>query len=147
MVHMPGHSFYRVGDYAQAEHWFAASTAVDESYMRGQKVDVDNDWNYVHNLMYGIANLMEEGRLGQATTLSGKLSGARGELTETLYLGSPRDGFARLDAKLPVALRTGDWAGVLNRLGGNKPQDRLEDLKLLAGQLKEFATEMQAGQT
>ena len=29
MVHMPGHIFYRVGDYAQAEHWFAESTAVD----------------------------------------------------------------------------------------------------------------------
>ncbi len=146
MVHMPGHIFYRVGDYAQAEHWFAASTAVDESYMREQKVDVDNDWNYVHNLMYGIANLMEEGKLGQATMLSGKLSGARGELTETLYLGSPRDGFARLDAKLPVALRTGDWAGVLTMLEGSKPQDRLENLKFLAGQLKEFATGMLAVQ-
>jgi tetratricopeptide (TPR) repeat protein len=146
MVHMPGHIFYRAGDYAQAEHWFAASTAVDEKYMRDQRVDVDNDWNYVHNLMYGIANLMEEGKLGQATTLSGKLSGARGELTETLYLGSPRDGYARLDATLPVALRTGDWAAVLKMLEAAKPGDRLENLKFLAGQLKEFATGMQAVQ-
>jgi tetratricopeptide (TPR) repeat protein len=37
MVHMPGHIFYRVGDYAQAEHWFAESTAVDEKYMRDQR--------------------------------------------------------------------------------------------------------------
>ncbi len=147
MVHMPGHIFYRVGDYAQAEHWFAESTAVDERYMRDQRVDIDDDWNYVHNLMYGIANLMEEGKLEQATKLSGKLSGARGELTETLYVGSPRDGYARLDAKLPVALRTGDWAAVLKMLETAKPADKLENLKFLAGQLKEFTTGMQAVQT
>ena len=146
MVHMPGHIFYRVGDYAQAEHWFAESTAADEKYMRDQRVDVDDDWNYVHNLMYGIANLMEEGKLEQATKLSGKLSGARGELTETLYLGSPRDGYARLDAKLPVALRTGNWPEVLKMLETAKPADKLENLKFLAGQLKEFATGMQAVQ-
>jgi tetratricopeptide (TPR) repeat protein len=146
MVHMPGHIFYRVGDYAQAEHWFAESTAVDERYMREQHVDVDDDWNYVHNLMYGIANLMEEGKLEQATKLSGKLSGARGELTETLYVGSPRDGCARLDPKLPVALRTGDWAEVLKMLETAKPADKLENLKFLAGQLREFAMGMQAVQ-
>jgi len=146
MVHMPGHIFYRVGDYGQAEHWFAESTAVDEKYMRNQRVDVDDDWNYVHNLMYGIANLMEEGKLEQATKLSGKLSGARGELTETLYVGSPRDGYARLDAKLPVALRTGNWAEVLKMLERTKPDDKLENLKFVAGQLREFATGMQAVQ-
>ena len=146
MVHMPGHIFYRVGDYAQAEHWFAESTAVDEKYMRDQQVDVDDDWNYVHNLMYGIANLMEEGKLEQATKLSGKLSGARGELTETLYLGSPRDGYARLAPELPVALRTGDWAEVLKMLETAKPGDKLENLQFLAGQLKEFTIGMQAVQ-
>ncbi len=144
MVHMPGHIFYRVGDYAQAEHWFAESTAVDEKYMRDQHVAVDDDWNYVHNLMYGIANLMEEGKLKQATVLSGKLSGARGEFSATLYLGSPRDGIARLDPQLPVALRTADWPAVLKMLDTIKPADKLENLKFLAGQLKEFATGMQA---
>jgi hypothetical protein len=123
---------------------FAESTAVDEKYMREQKVDVDDDWNYIHNLMYGVANLMEEGKLQEATALSGKLSGGRGQLTETLYLGSPRDGISRLDPQLPVALRTGDWAGVVKRVEGAKPEDRLENLKFLAGQLKEFATGMRA---
>ena len=146
MVHMPGHIFYRVGDYAQAEHWFAASTAVDEEYMRSQHVDVDDDWNYVHNLMYGIANLMEEGKLREATELSGKLSGARGQFRETLYIGTPRDGMTRLDPQLPVALRTGDWAGVQKMLEGARPEEKLENLKFLAGQLKEFARGMIAVQ-
>ncbi len=144
MVHMPGHIFYRVGDYAQAERWFAESTAVDERYMRQQKVDVDDDWNYVHNLMYGVANLMEEGKLQEATALSGKLSGGRGQLTETLYTHSPRDGISRIDPQLPVALRTGDWDGVVKMVEGAKPGDRLENLKFLAGQLNEFARGMRA---
>jgi tetratricopeptide (TPR) repeat protein len=147
MVHMPGHIFYRVGNYAEAEHWFAQSTAVDERYMRDQHIEVDDDWNYVHNLMYGIANLMEEGKLSQATTLSARLSGARGQLSETLYIGSPRDGIARLDPQLPVAMRTGDWAHVLVLLQSAKTEEKLENLSFLAGQLKQFAAGMQAAQT
>ncbi len=144
MVHMPGHIFYRVGDYAQAEHWFAASTAVDEAYMRGQHVVVDDDWNYVHNLMYGVANLMEEGKLAEAVTLSGKLPGARGQLTETLYTFSPRDSMSRIDPQIPVALRTGNWLRVLVLLRNTRPEASLENLTFLAGQLREFAAGMQA---
>jgi tetratricopeptide (TPR) repeat protein len=144
MVHMPGHIYYRVGNYAQAEQWFAESTAVDEKYMRDQHVVVDDDWNYVHNLMYGIANLMEEGKLQQATMLSAKLPGARGQLAPTLYIRVPRDGYSRIDPQLPVALRTGDWPTVLKLLDGAKPDSRLENLKFLAGQLKQFATGMLA---
>jgi tetratricopeptide (TPR) repeat protein len=155
MVHMPGHIYFRTGDYAQAEHWFAASTAVEERYQREQHVLVDNDWNYVHNLMYSIANLMEEGKMQQAAALSAKLSGARGEFGPTLYTHSPRDGMTRLDPELPVALRTGDWNAVLLMLKNSKPDARgagKEDAKLgnltfLAGQLQEFATGMEATQT
>ncbi len=147
MVHMPGHIFYRVGDYPDAEHWFAASTAADESYMRDQHVDVDDDWNYVHNLMYSVANLMEEGKLSQATALSAKLTGARGQFKATLYVQSPRDGISRIDPQLPVALRTGDWPQVLHLIAGSKADARLENLTFLAGQLKEFATGMEAVNT
>jgi Flp pilus assembly protein TadD len=147
MVHMPGHIYYRTGDYAQAEHWFAQSTAVEERYQREQHVSVDNDWNYVHNLMYSIANMMEEGKMQQATALSAKLSGARGELGPTLYTQSPRDGMTRLEPDLPLALRTGDWEAVLHMLKDSQPDARLENLTFLAGQLKEFATGMHAAET
>lgn len=144
MVHMPGHIFYRVGDYAQAEHWFAQSTAVDEAYMRQQHVSVDDDWNYIHNLMYSVANLMEEGKLHEAVLLSRKLPGGRGDQAATLYIGSPRDGIARLDEQLPVAMRLGDWAGVQKMAAESKPDARFENLNLLAGQLKDFAGGMLA---
>lgn len=147
MVHMPGHIYYRVGDYAQAEHWFAASTAVEEQYQREQHVAVDDDWNYVHNLMYSIANLMEEGKMQQATALSAKLSHARGEFAPTLYTQSPRDGMTRLDPLLPVALRTGDWETIHRMVKDSKPDAKLENLTFLAGQLKEFAGGMQSAET
>jgi tetratricopeptide (TPR) repeat protein len=147
MVHMPGHIYYRVGDYAQAEHWFAASTAVEEQYQREQHVAVDDDWNYVHNLMYSIANLMEEGKMQQATALSAKLSHARGEFAPTLYTQSPRDGMTRLDPLLPVALRTGDWETIHRMVKDSKPDAKLENLTFLAGQLKEFAAGMQSAET
>jgi hypothetical protein len=142
MVHMPGHVFYRTGDYAHAKQSFAASTTADEQYMRAQHVEVDDDWNYVHNLMYAIANLLEAGEFKNATALSGKLKGARGQLENTLYIHSPRDAISRLDPGLPVALRTADWTTALVLLKSADPT--LPNLKILASQLTQFAIGMQA---
>ena len=145
MVHMPGHIFYRMGEYATAEKSFAASTVADETYMREQHVGVDDDWNYVHNLMYAIANLMEEGRLSAATQLSAKLRDARGETRATLYIQSSRDSIARLDPWLPVALRSADWTGVLKHLkDAPAPPAPLTNLAFLSESLADFATGMQA---
>lgn len=146
MVHMPGHIFYRVGDYADAEHWFAQSQAVDEKYMRDQHIAPDDDWNYIHNLMYRIANLMEEGKLEDAMALSEESSRGRGESRGTLYTHSPRDGMARLNNELPVAMRTGDWAGVLRMVDASRPDARFENLNFLAGQLRDYALGMQAAE-
>ena len=145
MVHMPGHIFYRMGNYAEAQRWFTASTEADEKYMREQKVGPDDDWNYVHNMMYAIANLMEQGRLEEANALSDRLAGARGELSATLYIWSARDNMARISNRLPVALRVGDWDGVLMMLE-SAPVDgkSAENLAFLASELKDYATGMRA---
>ncbi|HZD45586.1 MAG TPA: tetratricopeptide repeat protein [Acidobacteriaceae bacterium] len=147
MVHMPGHIYFRTGDYAEAEHWFAASTAVEERYQREQHVVVDNDWNYIHNLMYSIANLMEEGKMQEATALSAKISGARGEFGPTLYTQSPRDGMSRLDPLLPVAMRTADWDAVHRMVKDRRPDAKLPNLNFLAGQMTEFTAGMQSAET
>jgi tetratricopeptide (TPR) repeat protein len=146
MVHMPGHIYYRVGDYANADHWFTASTQTDESYMRDQHVSVDDDWNYVHNLMYGIANLMEQGRLDDANALSDHLAGARGELSATLYIWSARDQVSRVSRRLPVALRTGDWEAILALLDSAKipDGDKTTNLRFLKDELHNYATGMRA---
>jgi tetratricopeptide (TPR) repeat protein len=146
MVHMPGHIYYRVGDYASADRWFAASTEADERYMREQHVSADDDWNYVHNLMYAIANLMEEGRLEDADALSDHLAAARGELSESLYIWSARDQISRVSRRLPVALRVGDWTAVLAMVDQAKLDDveKTTNLRFLQSELRSFATGMQA---
>ncbi len=147
MVHMPGHIFFRLGDYARAEQAFDASMHVDETYMRDQHVAVDDDWNYVHNLMYAIANLMEEGKLEKATAYSAKLTGARGELDSTLYPFSPRDSISRLNPELPVALRTADWPQVIALSKSNEAPTSQPNLRFLARELASFGEGMQAVQT
>jgi tetratricopeptide (TPR) repeat protein len=146
MVHMPGHIYYRVGNYPAAEHWFAASAAADERYMHEQHVSPDDDWNYVHNMMYGIANLMEQGKLVEASALSDRLSGARGQLSTTLYIWSARDQMARLSRRLPVALRIGDWDSVLTLIDQAPlaEGDKTSNLRFLAFELHDFAAGMRA---
>lgn len=143
MVHMPGHIWYRMGDYARAEQAFEASLHVDEQYMKDQHVKPDDDWNYVHNLMYSVANLLEEGKFKEATALSGKLTGARGQLDSTLYSFSARDSISRLDPRLPVLLRTADWAGIRDLLRGIRSVG-LPNLDLLSRELSQFAAGMNA---
>jgi len=151
MVHMPGHIFYRTGNYAEAEKWFAASTAVDEKYLAESHVSPDDDWNYVHNMMYSIANLMEQGKLKEANALSDHLSAARGKLSPTLYIWSARDQMARIAERLPVALRVGDWDAVLAMLGQaaitrttGVDGEKTTNLRWLAGELGEYARGMKA---
>jgi len=146
MVHMPGHIYYRVGNYPEAERWFSSSMAADERYMREQRVGVDDDWNYVHNMMYAIANLMEQGKLESANELSDRLAGARGKLSESLYIWSARDQMARIGYRLPVALRVADWKAVLLLLDeANLPDnERTTNLRFLASELTDYAGGMKA---
>ena len=145
MVHMPGHIYYRVGNYAEAERWFAASTSADEKYMREQHVGPDDDWNYAHNLMYAIANLMEQGRLSDANGLSDHLAGARGKLSNSLYIWSARDQISRVNNRLPVALRIGDWTAVLTMLAQtNLEGEKTVNLRALTAELTDYAKGMKA---
>ena len=146
MVHMPGHIFYRVGNYGEAQHWFAASTEADERYMRDQHVSPDDDWNYVHNMMYSIANLMEQGKLTEANALSDHLSAARGKLSATMYIWSARDQLSRISLRLPVAMRVGDWDAVISMLSQSNLGDgeKTVNLHFLADELSEYARGLKA---
>jgi tetratricopeptide (TPR) repeat protein len=149
MVHMPGHIYYRVGNYAEAERWFSASMVADEKYMQEQHVGPDDDWNYAHNMMYAIANLMEQGRLADADALSDRLAAARGRLSASLYIWSARDQMSRISKRLPVALRVGDWDAVLAMLSeANLPKgDKAANLRFLAAELSDYAKGMKALET
>lgn len=66
MLHMPGHIYYKLGDYEKARKHFLNSAAVDLAYMKAQSINPINNWNYVHNLDYLVANCAEEGRYEEA---------------------------------------------------------------------------------
>ncbi len=144
MTHMPGHIFYRTGDYQRAQVSFDLSTSVDEAYMKTQHVAADDDWNYVHNLMYSIANLLEQGRMTQAAATSAKLVDARGARASTLYPWSTRDSITRLNTLLPIALRSGDWLQVESLVAAAKPPASLPNLQSLATALAAFAQGMES---
>jgi len=144
MVHMPGHIFYRTGDYETARDSFLASMHVDEAYMHAQDVSVANDWNYVHNLMYLIADLMEAGRVTEAMKISEKLTKARGEVGPTLYRQTPRDGMSRLSVELPVLLRAGVWMSATQALEKSSPDPSLKNLAELREAMLDYTRGMAA---
>jgi tetratricopeptide (TPR) repeat protein len=141
---MPGHIFFRIGDYARAAQAFAASLAVDERYMREQHIEPDNNWNYVHNLMYSVANLLEQGKFDDATHLSAQITGARGKLETTLYINLARDSISRLDPRLPVSLRTADFPQILKLVNASSVPLGLPNLEFLRRCLVDFASGMRA---
>jgi tetratricopeptide (TPR) repeat protein len=144
MVHMPGHIFYRTGDYESAREAFLASMHVDEEYMRTQKVGVADDWNYVHNLMYLIADEMEAGRFHEAMQISKKLRDARGDVGPTLYRQTPRDGLTRISVELPVLLRAGAWTSAAERLERGSQDAALKNLEELRVSMLDYVRGMEA---
>lgn len=144
MVHMPGHIFYRTGDYESARGAFLASMHVDEEYLRTQKVSVANDWNYVHNLMYLIADEMEAGRFREAMQTSEKLKDARGDVGPTLYRQTPRDGLSRISVELPVLLRAGVWTSAAERLERGGQDASLKNLEELRTSMLAYVRGMEA---
>jgi tetratricopeptide (TPR) repeat protein len=75
MVHMPGHIFYRTGDYERARQIFLDALKVDQDYMANQHVTVRDDWNYAHNISYLIADCAEAGRYQEAREHARTLAG------------------------------------------------------------------------
>ena len=107
MVHMPGHIFYRIGDYERARQIFLDAMRVDRDYMAAQHVSVRDDWNYAHNLSYLIADCSEEGRYSEALEHGRTLAGLANDPDSTespafyvLQIGSTEE---------RLAIRYGRW--------------------------------------
>jgi tetratricopeptide (TPR) repeat protein len=108
MVHMPGHIYWRVGDYEKARQSFLASLHVDESYMAAEQIRPEEDWNYAHNLAYLIAACAEAGRYHEGLQWAKKLrdmSMPEG-MTSGRFVAWAGASVAR------VHVRFGDWKAV-----------------------------------
>ena len=75
ILHMPGHIFYKVGDYEGAYRAFHASLDFDREYLREQGIEPVDDWNYVHNLDYLVINCAEDGRYREGRKWAEVLAG------------------------------------------------------------------------
>ena len=112
MVHMPGHIFYRVGDYERARQTFLHALRVDQDYMAKQHVAPRDDWNYAHNLAYLMADCAEEGRYIEAREHARSLAGLANDPDNS---GNP--GFYVLQigsAPARLAIRFGNWKEVID---------------------------------
>ena len=108
MVHMPGHIYWRVGDYKRARASLVEAVRVDEAYMASQHIRPEEDWNYAHNLAYLIAACAESGRYQEGLKWAQKL---RGMPAPT---GMPSARFVTWAGGSVVRLRIrfGDWQSV-----------------------------------
>ncbi len=108
MVHMPGHIYWRIGDYERARESFLASMHVDESYMAAEAIKPADDWNYAHNLAYLIAACAEAGRYREGIELAKKLRDIPSPtgMTSASFVVWAGASVAR------VHIRFGDWQAV-----------------------------------
>ncbi|REA63048.1 hypothetical protein DSL64_05345 [Dyadobacter luteus] len=73
MVHMPGHVYYKLGQYQKAHEAFVRAVAVDSIYMAKQGIPEVDTWNYIHNINYLLSNCAEDGRYKTALYYAEKL--------------------------------------------------------------------------
>ncbi|MFN7995627.1 MAG: tetratricopeptide repeat protein [Bryobacteraceae bacterium] len=111
MVHMPGHIFFRMGDYERAREIFLAAMRVDADYMDRQHVSVADDWNYAHNISYLIADCAEEGRYAEAREHARTLAGIANDPDHTSNPGFYVFQIGGTEARL--AVRYGNWDEVV----------------------------------
>jgi len=112
MVHMPGHIYYRLGDYDRARQSFLDSMKVDFDYMQREKVAPIDDWNYAHNLSYLIASDAESGRLKEALEMAARLE----KLPANPFLakGSPIHALTVGGTAARLNLRFSNWQSVVD---------------------------------
>jgi tetratricopeptide (TPR) repeat protein len=124
VVHMPGHIFYRLGDYERAREVFLEAARVDRAYMDQQHVSLRDYWNYTHNLSYLIADCAEAGRyreaLQHATELQGTADDPDGSNNPGFYILQIGSSAARL------AIRFGRWDDAIGQpMNFGVPDDKL----------------------
>src|SRR5579863_5353937 len=113
VVHMPGHIFYRLGDYERAREIFLAAARVDQAYMDQQHVGLRDNWNYSHNLSYLIADCAEAGRYREALQHAAVLEGTADDPDQSdnpaFYILQIGSSAARL------AIRFGAWSDAIRQ--------------------------------
>jgi len=109
IAHMPGHIYYRIGEYEKARAAFLESREVDLAYMREQKIAPVNDWNYVHNLDYLVGSCAEDGRFQEGLRWAEELARLPVDPTRSKSLGLGFILYGGQTARARLQMRYGFW--------------------------------------
>ncbi len=122
MLHMPGHIYYRLGQYEKARKAFLASLDFDLKYMREQNVHPINNWNYTHNLDYLVANCAEEGRYTEAVKYAQMLADVPSDDDRLKSTGLGYILYGGHTALTRLQMRFGKWDEAIRRLEASRVQ-------------------------
>lgn len=109
ITHMPGHIYYRIGDYNKAIATFYNSLNVDSTYMEALKMDPINNWNYTHNIDYLVASCVESGRYEEGLKWARFLSDLSLDKTRSMTGGSGYILFGAYSAIPRLYMRFEEW--------------------------------------
>ncbi|MEH6305475.1 hypothetical protein RYH73_07465 [Olivibacter sp. CPCC 100613] len=73
MVHMPGHIYYKLGEYKNAQKAFIEAVKTDSTYIKTQHIPEVDAWNFIHNINYLLANCAQNGDYATALYYARKL--------------------------------------------------------------------------
>jgi tetratricopeptide (TPR) repeat protein len=118
VAHMPGHIYYRLGEYGKARDSFLASREIDLAYMREQGIAVVNDWNYVHNLDYLVGSCAEDGRYREGLRWADELARIPVDPARAKSLGLGFILYGGQTARARLQMRYGLWDEAARSLEG-----------------------------
>ncbi|MDR6197824.1 tetratricopeptide repeat protein [Siphonobacter sp. SORGH_AS_0500] len=131
LVHMPGHVYYKLGEYQKAFDTFKASVAVDSVYMKKQNIQEVDAWNYIHNINYLLANCAEDGRYATALYYAEKLQNMpASKERKRKYEG--RFFYQGILAPVKMEICFGHYDRAAQRLKAILPTDSLYSVKAMA---------------
>lgn len=128
MLHMPGHIYYKLGDYEKARKHFLESMKIDLAYMKAQNINPINNWNFVHNLDYLVANCAEEGRYEEAGRYAKMLGEIPSDESRLKASGLSYIVWGGHAATARLQIRYGAWDAAVRDLAartGNREADTL----------------------
>lgn len=109
LTHMPGHIYYRIGDYDAAIASFYYSLSVDSSYMVAFNMDPINNWNYTHNIDYLVASCAENGQYEEGLKWANLLSKISIDRSRSMTGGSGYILFGAFTAIPRFNIRFEEW--------------------------------------
>ena len=134
LAHMPGHIYYRVGDYDKAIKTFYNAMEVDSNYMTNHEMGAINHWNFTHNIDYLVASCAESGRYSEGLRWASFLSKMTLDKSRSMTGGSGYILFGAYSAVPRFYMRFEQWekaASSIDNLLSNIPWNNSHSVQYL----------------